>query len=389
MTTILTVDDSRAVRTIVTKQIRELGFDVEEAENGEEGLDRLEESHIDLVLLDVTMPVLDGPGMLRRMRERGDNTPVVMLTSEAKRSIVSEAMTLGIKGYILKPFKQDELRNKILSAVGVPAASAAPAPSGASVDKERSAASADASVVADGVTRQFIDVLVIDDMENVAKKLKSMLPPHVTLNSATNAQAAFQLCREKLFRVILVDEDMPDVDTKVLTGQVRVVQPHATMVALAVRSPTRPAVDWKERGFADFIEKPFAAENIEDFMMRHFDQQDILTIENDVMHAGKCTGKGERVERYFRRLDKMISDAMDNMAAACYEEIILDLEHAPRDVTSVVRVLGKALERAAVMRLSLRVSGPVEIQSVLAGFKETEKVTVFESIAAARSGEAA
>lgn len=117
MAAILTVDDSRAVRSIVAKQVKGLGFDVLEAEDGVQGLERLQQSKVDLVLLDVTMPNMDGPTMLQKMREAGDETPVIMLTSESQRSIVENAMRLGIADYVLKPFKPEELRAKVLSVL--------------------------------------------------------------------------------------------------------------------------------------------------------------------------------------------------------------------------------------------------------------------------------
>src|SRR6185369_8787074 len=130
MPRILTVDDSRAVRMIVTKQVKQLGFEVEEAEDGAQGLAQLEESKFDLVVLDVTMPVLDGPGMLAKLRERGDQTPVLMLTSESKRSIVAGLMKMGISDYILKPFKPEELHAKILKALKMDAGAPAPVSAG-------------------------------------------------------------------------------------------------------------------------------------------------------------------------------------------------------------------------------------------------------------------
>lgn len=124
MTRILTVDDSRAIRSIVSRQVADMGFDLDEAEDGEQGLLRLAELSYDLVILDVTMPVLDGPGMLRKMRERGDTTAVLMLTSESKRSIIADCMKLGIEDYILKPFKPEELRAKVTKIL--PGAMSAP-----------------------------------------------------------------------------------------------------------------------------------------------------------------------------------------------------------------------------------------------------------------------
>src|SRR5262249_4051824 len=160
----------------------------------------------DLVVLDVTMPNLDGPGMLRRMREAGDKTPVLMLTSESKRSIMVEVMKLGIDDYILKPFKAEELRAKIAKVLNVSAAAAAPAaaPAAAGVGAPAPAAVV-VEVAAPTSGKQFIDVLVVDDMENVQKKLRSFLPPHLSLNGCSSAQSALSLCRERVYRVILID----------------------------------------------------------------------------------------------------------------------------------------------------------------------------------------
>ena len=114
MPRILTIDDSSTIRSIITTQMSDLGFEVDHAEDGQQGLAKLEEISVDLILLDVTMPVMDGPAMLAALRERGDQTPVIMLTSESKRSIVAGAVKLGIEDYILKPFKPEELRAKVL-----------------------------------------------------------------------------------------------------------------------------------------------------------------------------------------------------------------------------------------------------------------------------------
>ena len=130
MARVLTVDDSRAVRSIVVRQLTEWGCETDEAEDGIKGLEKLDEVLYDLVLLDVTMPEMDGPTMLAKMREAGNKTPVLMLTSEAKRSIVGEVMKLGIEDYILKPFKPEELKakvSKVLKDLGGPGgASASP-----------------------------------------------------------------------------------------------------------------------------------------------------------------------------------------------------------------------------------------------------------------------
>src|SRR5689334_13195236 len=114
--------------------MRDLQFEVLQAEDGAKGLEVLASRQVDVVLLDVTMPVMDGPAMLRELRARGDRTPVILMTSECRRSIVAEALSLGLDEFILKPFKPDELRAKIFKALAraeqtfPPAPAAAPAP---------------------------------------------------------------------------------------------------------------------------------------------------------------------------------------------------------------------------------------------------------------------
>src|SRR5690242_2919253 len=195
MPIVLTVDDSRAVRTIVSKQVRDLGFDVAEAEDGVQGLSKLAECQYDLVILDVTMPNLDGPGMLQKMRDAGNATPVIMLTSESKRSIIAGAMKSGITDYILKPFKPEELRNKILSVLqgggGVEDVVASDQPGGAPA----AGISPSAPAPREGAAKQFCDVMVVDDMENVHKRLRGMLPNHLGMNGFTSAQSALASAR--------------------------------------------------------------------------------------------------------------------------------------------------------------------------------------------------
>src|SRR5215217_4403919 len=170
MPSVLTIDDSRAVRMLVSKNAREMGLEVEEAEDGKQGLVKLETTKYDLIVLDVTMPELDGPGMLTELRARGDTTPVLMLTSESKRSIVASLMKLSIEGYILKPFKPDELKSKIAKALRMDA----PAGADAALAKEMAAViQAPSGGEAKGIEagKQFVDILCVDDMENVAKRL--------------------------------------------------------------------------------------------------------------------------------------------------------------------------------------------------------------------------
>jgi DNA-binding response OmpR family regulator len=108
---VLTVDDSRTIRLIVKKAFEPYNCELFEAENGEKGLAAAAEIHPDLIILDITMPVMTGVEMLKRIKqdEALTNTPVIMLSAESGKDYVMQIVKMGVKDYIVKPFKGEQL----------------------------------------------------------------------------------------------------------------------------------------------------------------------------------------------------------------------------------------------------------------------------------------
>jgi two-component system chemotaxis response regulator CheY len=114
--TALVVDDSRTVRRAARRMLEQLGFAVAEAEDGAQALEACRAGLPDLVLLDWNMPVLDGPGFLRAARaEFGAERPIVVLcTTEAALERIVEALEAGAQEYVMKPFDEAILRDKLV-----------------------------------------------------------------------------------------------------------------------------------------------------------------------------------------------------------------------------------------------------------------------------------
>lgn len=115
----LIVDDSSVMRKIVERCLRQAGVEIEEvynASNGIEGLASLKENKIDLVLTDINMPVMDGLEFVRQTRglENARNIPIVMITTEGGEKQVLEALSLGAKGYIRKPFTPEQVKEQVI-----------------------------------------------------------------------------------------------------------------------------------------------------------------------------------------------------------------------------------------------------------------------------------
>jgi two-component system cell cycle response regulator len=111
---ILSVDDSRTIRLIVGRALRPYDCVLCEAGNGEEGLAVAAREKPDLILLDVTMPVMDGVTMLTKLKEDPalKAIPVIMLTAESGRDNVIQIARLGVRDYLVKPFKEEQLIDK-------------------------------------------------------------------------------------------------------------------------------------------------------------------------------------------------------------------------------------------------------------------------------------
>jgi two-component system chemotaxis response regulator CheY len=112
----LVIDDSRTVRTILGKILREIGMEVVEASNGLEALTQLEQHpDIELMLVDWNMPQMNGFELLRAVRAQRDydRVRILMVTSEAQTDHVVQALSAGANEYLMKPFNKDVLVAKL------------------------------------------------------------------------------------------------------------------------------------------------------------------------------------------------------------------------------------------------------------------------------------
>lgn len=112
---ILTVDDSKTIRMIVARAFKSFDCEIMEASNGVEGLAVASRDRPDLIILDVTMPVMDGTEMLSRLKSNPDlkTIPVIMLTAEAGRENVLRIAKMGVRDYLVKPFKEEQILERV------------------------------------------------------------------------------------------------------------------------------------------------------------------------------------------------------------------------------------------------------------------------------------
>ncbi len=117
---ILIVEDEKALRELLKAWLSSIGYEVLEASNGRELLNQVESGRdgLNLIILDIMMPELDGWRALKIIRERGLNIPVIILSARDTYIDFNLAQELGVVDYFVKPFEADELLSRVKEVLG-------------------------------------------------------------------------------------------------------------------------------------------------------------------------------------------------------------------------------------------------------------------------------
>jgi two-component system, cell cycle response regulator len=211
---ILTVDDSKTVRIIVRKAFKAYDCEILEAANGVEGLALAAKTMPDLILLDVTMPVMDGVEMLTKLKSdlQLKGIPVMMLTAEGGRDNVLKIAKIGVRDYIVKPFEEDVLIEKAGRIIELTQLQEGPA-------KVRT--------LADPAT-----ILCVDDKPAIIQQIQTGLkhtPWKVV--SAANQSEAIDYCSKMTPDVVIVSLSLPEEAAFALYRHIR---SHAKMKMVPV-----------------------------------------------------------------------------------------------------------------------------------------------------------
>lgn len=114
----MVVDDAAFMRMRCAKLLSQNGYDVLEAENGLDALEKYREHKPDVVLMDITMPVMDGLTALKEIREADPGAKIVMVSAMGQQAMVIQSIKSGAKDFVLKPFEPDKVLSSVKKLVG-------------------------------------------------------------------------------------------------------------------------------------------------------------------------------------------------------------------------------------------------------------------------------
>ena len=387
MARVLSVDDSSADRQQVADLVRGLGHEVVEAADGVEGMEKAAAGGFALILIDLAMPNLDGPGLLEALRVQGDGTPVIMLMPEMKRPVVAALMKQGISGMLPKPLNLAEAGAQIAKVVGAAPVAAESTPA-AAAPAAPSASAASAARAAGETAAPDPAVLIVDHMEEVRDLLRALVPEDAGVHSCASDREATLLLRKHAYRVVYFDVELPVAGLPALIGTWRGLRPEATFVGVLPPRQVETAASAEQLAFDDTLLRPFepelVADQVDQYALGY--RRVVSVVEENLLRVAAFRGRRALLDRYLEHLEARLGVVFRQLVEGAFDRAIVDLTrlppaHAPR----AARFLAHLLQSQAAMGLELRlVAGPA-ITEALATLPETRDVHCFASVEAARA----
>ena len=314
---VLLVDDSPLVRNAMQAALEPYGLELVHAENGQVAVDRAMAVSWDLIFLDVVMPVMDGPTALRQIRERGNTTPVVLVTSVSTAAVVASAVKLGGVSYISKPFTPDQIR-----------------------------AIAARMLKLDG--RLLLTpprVLLQHTDPELPARLRKRLPAHVQIDASPTLATTLDLA-ELGRRDLVLFESRDLADERVsIANVIRRALPAAGI--FAITDTADPAAPWHvDEGLDGLVPRTLDHAVVRDFLYAHF-LRPLVVLHGAVAHASGFLGPPAHQPAYLAALSRALIDRCTGLDPTL--DLQIDLTRMPDDadaVTTVIETVNGALRAA-------------------------------------------
>lgn len=244
---ILTVDDSKTIRMIVTRAFKPFDIQMFEAQNGVEGLAVASRERPDLIILDYTMPIMDGYEMLTKLKSDPElkAIPVIMLTAEAGRENVVKIAKQGVRDYLIKPFKEELIVERVGRVIDL-------RPKGEVVEKNKR-------------YDDPIGILVVDDKPAIIEQIRKGLEGTPwTIEGASSTGLAMDYCTRNMPDVVLVSLSLPDNAAFTLFQMLRAgaKTKQIPIFALSVKTAAEEQARAQQVGFTGVITKPIDFEDV-------------------------------------------------------------------------------------------------------------------------------
>jgi two-component system cell cycle response regulator len=367
---ILTVDDSKTVRIIVKKAFKTYDCEILEAGNGVEGLALAAKENPDLILLDVTMPVMDGVEMLTKLKSDPalKAIPVMMLTAEGGRDNVLKIAKIGVRDYLVKPFKEDVLIEKAGRVIDLKPLSETPSKAKSIFDPA--------------------DILIVEDKPAIIQQIQEGLK-HTPwkVHGVTTQGEAIDFCSRTPPDMMLVSLSLPEDSAFTLFRLIRtnVKTKYTPVFALVVKTETGQQQQAQTVGFSAIITKPIDLGELETKMAKAMNldtSQRYYAVEGDslIMRLPENCSPAVIAEAA-TYLKPKFAQAVD----AGHNKVVIDIHQIRSLHMGVIKLLFQAMQTCRDLAMQFALVANPQIISECKGFEDTRGWTFYDSLEDAKA----
>ncbi len=354
---ILTVDDSKTIRLIVTKALKPFDVDVLEASNGVEGVAVAMREKPDLILLDLTMPIMDGSECLAKLKSHADlkNTPVIMLTAESGKDNVMKIAKMGVRDYLVKPFKEDMLVERAGRIIELKA-------KGGGVKKLKR-------------YDDLLNILVVDDKPAIIDQIRAAVSDTPwQVHGRTQTGEALDYCSQNVPDAILVSLSLPDGAGFTLFQMFRASTrtKSAPIFGLSVKTATEDQTRATQVGFLGVITKPLDPDDLKtkicrslslDTSYKYFQQREgVLAV---MLPTNLTPNVANEISNQMR---SKVSEAVDSGLG----KMIIDMSQVRTPDINLVKLGITTIQLCNELSLQQRLVGSSIVQAECRNYEETK-----------------
>lgn len=352
---ILTVDDSKTIRLIVMKAFKPYDCDVFEAANGIEGLSVAARERPNVIILDLTMPLMDGAEMLAKLKSDPDlkAIPVIMLTAEAGRENVLRIAKLGVRDYLIKPFKDEMLLDRIGRIIEL-------------------------KLRTEDATKRFDDalnILVVDDKPAIVEQIrKGVGDTGWNLQSRANPIQGMDACANAVPDVIFVSLSLPDNGGFSFFQMLR-TNPRTKNVpvfALSVKTALEEQARAQQSGFTGIVTKPIDPDDVKmkiaralnlDTSYKYFESREgVLVLRIPATFSNTVANEVSLALR------EKISEAVDSGV----DKMIVDMSQVQKADVSLIKLGLHVWQMCSELSLKQRMIGSFAVCAECKNYEETK-----------------
>lgn len=362
---LLTVDDSKTIRLIVARAFKSFDCEILEASNGVEGLAVASRDKPDVIILDVTMPVMDGTEMLGRLKSNPDlkSIPVIMLTAEAGRDNVLRIAKMGVRDYLVKPFKEDQIVERV----------------GRIVELKNLAGSSK-------VRKRFDDplkVTIVDDKGAIVDQIKAGLADTPwKIDGIAQAQSALQAINDQMPDVVFISTSLPEGAGFWLFQKLRggMKTQRLPTFAMSVKTALEEQARAQQVGFSGIVTKPIDFNELKskvtralnlDASYKYFEQRDgILWL--TFAPQFNATAANEISSHLSEKITEAVDSGLD--------KLVMDLRQLKSVEVSLIELCINVMKAAKDLALKTGVVGTEAICQACKNYEETKEWQFASSI---------